>query len=236
MVEESARIPLLSISGLVKRFGPVTAVYDVNLDVFRGDFISVFGPNGAGKSTLLRMLAHLSQPSGGTVQFSEEGDSYRGNVGYVSHQSLLYAELTGSENLEFFSKLYGIEDPVARAEELLLKMNLKRARSLPVSNYSSGMKQRLSIARALIHEPQLLLLDEPYAGLDQHGSRLLSEILMGLRDEGRTVVMITHNLGEGLSLCNRAVIMSRGQKVFDARQSEIDAAQFEALYFGMVEG
>lgn len=228
--------PLLSISGLTKRFGVVTALWNVDLSILPGDFVAIFGPNGAGKSTLLQLVAQLSKPSEGSIEFPEAADSGREEVGYVSHMSLLYNDLTGFENLVFFARLYGIEKPVERANELLEKMNLKQARNQFAGSYSSGMKQRLKIARAMLHEPRLLLLDEPYAGLDQHGSRLLTGLLKQLREEQRTVLLITHNLGEGLDLSSRIVIMNRGQVVYRAARDEVDETGFESLYFRTVEG
>jgi heme exporter protein A len=227
--------PLVSIQRLTKRFGSVTAVWRVDLDIEEGDFWVIFGPNGAGKTTLLRMVAQLVQPSDGTVRFREAEDG-RGRVGYVSHQSLLYNELSGFENLFFFARLYGVAEPADRARLQLKRMDLQWAGDQLTRGYSSGMKQRLTLARALIHEPQLLLLDEPYAGLDQHGSRLLTQVLEKLKSEGRTVLLITHNLGQGLTLSNRLAVMNRGRIVYRARREEVAEANFESLYFELVKG
>jgi heme exporter protein A len=227
--------PLVEIQQLTKRFGSVTAVWKVELQIQSGEFWVVLGPNGAGKSTLLRMIAQLTRPSEGTVKFGGT-QAGRDRVGYVSHQSLLYGDLTGFENLVFFARLYQHPDPEGRSRELLAQMHLEHALSRPVRGYSSGMKQRLTLARALLHEPQLLILDEPYAGLDQHGSRLLTQVLLKLKGQGRTVLMITHNLVEGLALSSHVMIMNRGQVVFRAARSEIDATTFESLYFKTVDG
>jgi heme exporter protein A len=227
--------PLASLSGVTKRFGSVTAVWKVDLTIQPGDFWAIFGPNGAGKTTLLRMLARLTAPTEGQIDFPGESGS-RPSIGYVSHQSLLYGELTGFENLVFFARLYGLPKPEERADELLERMGLTRARDRAARGYSSGMRQRLSLGRALLHRPRLLLFDEPYAGLDQHGSRLLTGVLEGVRAEGCTVLMITHNLGEGLALADHVAIMSRGQIVFRGRRDEFDSRGFEGLYFSLVEG
>ena len=228
---------LLRLSRVTKTFGLVRAVLNVDLAVCAGDFLAIFGPNGAGKTTLLKMVAGLTQPTTGELQFtSSGGSSGRERVGYVSHQSFLYNELTGIENLVFYGRLYGIGEVGGRSEEMLVKMGLNEARHQRVGGYSRGMKQRLTLARSLLHEPDLLLLDEPYTGLDQHGSRLFTEVLQGLKEEGRTVLLITHNLGAGLELCNRAVIQNKGELVFHASRQEVDASEFERLYFQVVEG
>lgn len=224
---------LVSISRLTKRFGSITAVWNVDLAIERGNFWGVFGPNGAGKTTLLRMIARLTQPSDGQIDFAQQGG--RSKVGYVSHQSLLYNDLSGLENLVFFARLYEIEDPAARAQILLDRMELGHAQDRLARGYSSGMKQRLTLARALLHDPELLLLDEPYAGLDQHGSRLLTSLLQQLRRDGRTVLLITHNLAEGLALSSHIAVMNRGRIVYQGPSDEIEADRFEHFYFRLVE-
>lgn len=198
--------------------------------------MTLFGPNGAGKTTLLQLIAQLSKPTAGTLIFPDRDTlQLRRLIGYVSHQSLVYGQLSGFENLLFYAKLYGLSDPGGRATSMLAKMDLSRASSQLVATYSSGMKQRLTLGRALIHEPQLLLLDEPYAGLDQHGSRLLTDVLRQLREQGRTVILITHNLAEGLTLADRVLIMRRGELMYEAARDQIDDDQFENLYFQIVE-
>ncbi len=231
----SQSAPILTVEQLTKRFGSLTAVWKVDLSIRAGDFWVIFGPNGAGKSTLLRTLAQLTRPSEGTIEYLDP-DQGRGRIGYVSHQSLLYGELTGFENLVFFGQLYGVADPKGRAEELLEQMRLSSARNRQTRGYSSGMKQRLTLARALLHNPGLLLLDEPYAGLDQHGSRLLTDVLSEVKQEERTVLMITHNLAAGLVLASHVMVMSRGQTVYRACRAEIEESAFESLYFQLVEG
>jgi len=214
----------------------VTAVKNVNLEIRTGDFLAIFGPNGAGKSTLLKMVASLLPPTSGEVVFLPNGSGpNRSEVGYVSHQTLLYNELTGRENLTFYGRLYSVPDEEAAAAEMLVRMGLRDSADLPVRGYSRGMKQRLTLGRALLHQPRLVLLDEPYTGLDQHGSRLLTKILVSLREEGRTVLMITHSLAEGLELGSRVIIQHRGKLVFQATRDEVDRADFENLYFKAVE-
>lgn len=227
-------LPLLSLTDVTRKYGLVTALWRVSLDVFPGDFVAVFGPNGAGKSTLLRVIASLTKPNRGSVKFGA-GESSRERVGYVSHQSLLYNEMTGLENLAFYGRLYGLSDPMGRARAMVDQLGLANAADQLVRGYSRGMKQRLTLARALLHEPGLLLLDEPYTGLDQHGSRLLTRLLSRLREGGRTVILITHNLAEGWELCTRFLIQNRGEIVHQATREEIDRAELESLYFKLVE-
>lgn len=227
--------PLARLEQVTKRYGTVTALWRADLEIEDGDFWAIFGPNGAGKSTLLRLLARLSSPSEGQIRYREGSDS-RAAIGYVSHQSLLYGELTGLENLVFFGRLYGLDEPETRALRLLEEMGLHAARDRFARGYSSGMRQRLSLARALLHEPDLLLLDEPYAGLDQHGSRLLTAVLQGLRAKGRTILLITHNLTEGLALADHVMILSRGQVVLRRQRQDLEAGGFDQLYFRLVEG
>ncbi len=228
--------PLVRLVSLTRKFGPVTAVKNVNLEIRTGDFLAIFGPNGAGKSTLLKMVASLLPPTSGEVVFLPNGSApHRAEVGYVSHQTLLYNELTGRENLVFYGRLYSLADTETAAADMLLRMGLGEAADFPVRGYSRGMKQRLTLGRALLHQPRLVLLDEPYTGLDQHGSRLLTKILLSLREEGRTVLMITHSLAEGLELGSRVIIQHRGKLVFQATRDEVDKADFENLYFQAVE-
>lgn len=227
-------VPVLRFAEVTKRFGAVTALRRIDLTVTVGEFWAIFGPNGAGKTTLLRLAAGLTRPSEGEVRWSAEGP-LRSRIGYVSHQSLLYADLTGLENLVFFGELYGLADPRRQALELLRRMGLESARDRVVRGYSRGMRQRLSLARALLHDPDLLLLDEPYAGLDQHGARLLTDILIQLRTERRTVLIITHNLREGLELASHLLVLHQGRIVYREPRSSVAALDFEKLYFQLVE-
>lgn len=224
----------MRLSGVTKRYGSVPALWKLSLDVYTGDFIALFGPNGAGKSTLLKLLASLLGPDQGELIF-EGGRLARDSVGYVSHQSLLYNELTGLENLAFYARLYDLDDPGKKASEMLARMELTDAGQLPLRHYSRGMKQRLTLGRALLHDPALLLLDEPYTGLDQHGGRLLTETLRGLRQQGRTVLLVTHNIREGLQLCNRVLIQNRGRIVYRAPRDELDEESLEKIYFEKIE-
>ena len=226
----------LQIRNLSKRFGAFPAISNLNLDVEVGQFVSIFGPNGAGKTTLLKLIACLVSPTSGKIVL-ESGlpGTGRQNVGYVSHQSLLYNDLTGYENLLFYSRLYQLTRREERSRQILERMGLLGAKGQLVREYSRGMKQRLALGRALLHEPRLLLLDEPYVGLDQQGSRLLTDVLSHLKDGTHTVLLVTHNLSEGLRLCDRVLIQYRGSLVFDKPSSRLDRQGVEKAYFRTVE-
>lgn len=227
----------LRISNLTKRFGAFRAVSDLTLEIEKGQFAALFGPNGAGKTTLLKLVAGLLKPTSGTISLRFNGSGAgRRNVGYVSHQSLLYQEMTGIENLLFYSRLYGVARPRERSRRVLERMGLAGVGEQLVREYSRGMKQRLTLGRALLHEPTLLLLDEPYVGLDQQGNRLLTSILRSLQDGTHTVLLVTHHLSEGLELCDRVLIQHRGSLVYDRSSHGLGRREVEAAYQGAVEG
>lgn len=231
------KTPLLSVSKLTHRFGVVTALSEIDLVICKGDFVSIFGPNGAGKTTLLKLIAKLAKPTSGEIEFASETNQHgREVIGYVSHTSLLYGDLSGYENLKFYGQLYDLPEPELLAEKQLRKMGLETARDRLVRTYSCGMKQRLSIARALLHNPSLLLLDEPYAGLDQHGSRLLTDLLGELKNETRTILLITHNLEEGLALSDRFLVMNNGRIVHSGECKENTRDKVESIYFRLIDG
>lgn len=236
---ESPRGPAVLVQGLRKVYGPVEALCGLDLRVEPGIFLTIFGPNGAGKTTLMKVLSTLTQPTEGSALVGgkdvvRDAGAVRKGVGVISHNTYLYAQLTALENLEFYSRMYRLQDGRERALALLAKMDLTRRMHDRVATYSRGMQQRLSVARALLHDPELLLLDEPYTGLDQHASRVLAEVLEGLRDGTRAVIMTTHNLQEGLAGCDRAAILVEGRLVFDQEVSQIDPSGFQDTYFSRV--
>lgn len=239
-VPESAAPLAIEARGLVKQFGGRRALDGLDLELPQGGFLSIFGPNGAGKTTLLRELALLARPTGGELRILgvdalEEPDVLRSRIGLISHKSMLYGDLTARENLAFFASLYRLEGPEAdaRIDELLRLVELDHRANDCARTFSRGMQQRLSIARALINDPELVLLDEPYSGLDPHAAELFDRLIARVRD-GRTFVMVSHDLEKGFDLCTRALIMARGRAVVCAETAKIDRAAFRDLYLATV--
>ncbi len=212
---------------LSKRYGHIHALRGIDLSVERGGSLVLLGPNGAGKSTLLGILAGRIRPTEGAVTLEggkiRSGTSARGKTGYLGHASLLYPGLTALENLRFTGQLYGIKSPSARAEELLEFVGLSDRGDDQVGGFSRGMQQRLSIARALVHDPELILLDEPFSGLDYHSSRSFADARADLRDGRRTLVVATHDmeavgaLGETVAVMDRGRILHQGAVPGDIR-------------------
>ena len=235
-----AGLPVLEAASLVRDYGPVRAVDHVSFRLGAGEFLSVFGPNGAGKTSLLRLLAGGLRPTAGEVRVSGVpltiGDrAARARIGILSHLSFLYGRLTARENLLFYGRLHGLEGLRSRVADRLAGVGLERYADRPVDTLSRGTVQRLAVARALLHDPGIVLLDEPYTGLDPHAGAMLQELLSALKDGGRTVVMVTHNLGRGLELADRVAIQVRGRFVFEAERAELDARGLERSYRRAVE-
>ena len=224
----------LEISGLVRSFGVRQALDGVSLKLPAGAFLSIFGPNGAGKTTLLRVLTTLMPPSKGTVKVSgldvvADAVELRTRIGLISHNPLLYPDLTAEENLRFFADMYDIGEPQPRIEELLVSVELDHRRHDTVRTFSRGMLQRLSIARALLHKPEVLFLDEPYSGLDPHAMDILDSLIAAIREE-HTFVMVSHDLEKGLELCSHALILARGRVVMFEPREAIDREAFARTY------
>lgn len=225
----------LEVHELRKRYGHQFALRGLNLIVRQGEFISLFGPNGAGKTTLIRILAQLLRPTSGEVKvlgvpLAELGPEIRRQLGVISHQTFLYPNLTGRENLHFYGQLFDVPNLNARIEEVLDSVELAHRADGLVATFSKGMAQRLAIARAILHKPRFILLDEPYTGLDQHASALLTSLLRGLRDGERTFLMTTHHLEQGLELASRVCIQTGGQLVFDAPAAELTPTSLREIY------
>jgi heme exporter protein A len=232
---------VLEASGLVKEYGPVVAVDGVDLTLTRGEFLTIFGPNGAGKSSLLRMLGGAMRPTRGTVAIGgtpldfADGE-WRRRVGMLSHQGFLYAQLTAEENLKFYGRLFALDDVDVRVRRRLERVGLADRARFAVHKLSHGMRQRLSLARALLHDPDLVLLDEPFTGLDPAAAGVLRGVLQELRSERRTVIMVTHNLGEGLALSTRVAIQVRGRLAWEGSRPQVDDTGFERFYHSVVDG
>jgi heme exporter protein A len=207
----------LQATDLVRAFGTRRAVDGVSLTLAPGDCLALFGPNGAGKTTLLRLLGGLLRPTSGSAAIEGiplPGDTdVRARVGIVSHQTMLYDVLTARENVEFAARMYGVPDVRAAANEVLARLGASSFADVRVRSLSRGMQQRVSVARAIVHAPSVLLADEPFTGLDTAGAAALTAMLAALRDSGATIVIVTHNLDEALALCTVAAIMREGRFV-----------------------
>ena len=226
---------MIKVEALVKNYGLLPVLRGVNLHVKPGEFVSLVGANGAGKTTLLRIVGTLMKPTAGRVSIGgwplpEHADKVRRHIGLVSHHALLYGDLTAAENLSFYARLYGVSDRDQRVGEALHTVGLAARQRDPVRTFSRGMTQRLTIARATLHEPEVLLLDEPYTGLDQQASRLLDGLLRQEAERGRTILMITHDLVHGLNLCDRIAVLSRGTIAAAVRRDSMSAADFLEYY------
>lgn len=226
--------PAIKTKKLSKVFGNRRAVDNVSIEVPRGAFLSIFGPNGAGKTTLLRVLSTLSRATSGEatlmgVDLKDEPDKARDHIGLISHNSMLYPDLTAEQNLLIYARLYGVENPEARVLELLEAVELKHRRLDVVRTFSRGMTQRLSIARALIHDPDVVFLDEPYSGLDPHAVEIFDELIEQQR-EGRTFIMVSHDLQKGFAMCTHALVLAKGKVVAFDEKGAFDFDEFSALY------
>jgi heme ABC exporter ATP-binding subunit CcmA len=226
---------MIHASGLTKSFGDHAALRGVDLDVGRGERLTLVGPNGAGKTTLLRILATLSTPTSGSVQIAgldlrKRDREIRRRIGFLSHQPLLYDDLTGEENLGFYGHMYDVPNLGGRIREMLLQVGLERSRRDLVRTYSRGMKQRLAIARAFLHDPPLLLLDEPYTGLDQQAAEMLDAVLQGVGMDSRTIVLTTHDLERGLAVGQRMAVLVRGKIAYHMDENDWDPGRFRRAY------
>ena len=207
---------MIRIEGLIKTYGLNPVLKGIDLHVLAGEFVGLVGANGAGKSTLLKIIAALLKPTEGLLKIGgwmlpDHADRVRPHLGYVSHDLLLYPDLTAAENLRFYARLYGLPNADDRITSALKQVGLYTRRDDLLRTFSRGMGQRLALARATLHEPDILLLDEPYTGLDTQGSDLLDEWLMREKDRGRTILLITHDIYRGLPLCHRVLHLERGK-------------------------
>ena len=230
----------LEAKGLVRRFSRLRAVDGITFDLQAGELLTIFGPNGAGKTTLLNILAGVLCPAEGQVLLdgnvvvgSER--KWRKEFGLVTHQSMLYDRLTAVENLSFYSKLFSLEDSERRIRDALEGLKIKEVADQPVGSLSRGFQQRIALARALLHDPKILLLDEPYIGLDLYASRLLRDLISQLKDGERTVVLVTHNFGQGLELADRIAIQVSGQFIFTGSSDGVELTEFEEFYCRKIE-
>ena len=225
----------IEVEGLSKAFGNNCALSNIDLKVGRGEHVTIFGPNGAGKTTLVKVLSTLSKPSTGTARI--EGEDIRNNpvkirrrIGLVSHETFLYDDLTVYENLRFYGKMYDVPDLEENIHEVVSRIKLESRFHDRVGTLSHGMQQRVSIARAVIHNPPLLFLDEPEVGLDPQAVVMLRDVLESVNTPERTIVMTTHNLKQGVEMGDRVVILNEGKVVYQASRGDFDVANFLGIY------
>jgi heme exporter protein A len=227
--------PTIKISGLSKHFGPKTALAGVDISLQAGEFLTVFGPNGSGKTTMMRIIASLSRPSTGSVELfgkniRRASAHVRQRIGFVTHRSLLYSSLSGFQNVHFFARMFGVDNPADRAREILSVMGLEHRMDDEVFTYSRGLEQRCAIARALVHHPDILLLDEPFSGLDPDASARLQNLLVDPEGKSRTVILTSHDLAHGVRQADRVAILTRGRIGFTAPVEQIEAGAMPDIY------
>jgi len=226
---------MIEVRKLFKRFGLKTVLRGLDFHVESGEFVALLGPNGAGKTTFLRILASLSRPTLGDVWISghhlpSQASAVRRRLGVVSHLPLLYGDLTAEENLRFFGRMYAVPELDQRVGEVLGLVGLSARRRDLVRTFSRGMQQRLAIGRAVLHDPDVMLFDEPHTGLDQDASSMLDKVLREVAAMGRTVVMTSHDLARTGDLASRFDVLSRGVITASVQRSEIDPNQLLAFY------
>ena len=230
--------PAVELSCVIRKFGRRRAVNGVDLALHAGECLALFGPNGAGKTTLLRLIAGLLRPTEGGVRVNghslRDDPAVRAMVGLISHQSMLYRALTAHENVVFAARLYGVPRPADAAMRALERMRIADRADAPVRALSRGLQQRVSIARAIVHEPSVVLLDEPYTGLDAAGGAALTDMLQVLRASGAALLLVTHNVDEGLAVASHAAIMIEGRIARTDDASRLEPRAYVDEYRGMV--
>lgn len=232
--------PHVRLAGIHKSFGHFTALDRVTCSIASGEVAALFGRNGAGKTTLLKILALLMRPTAGEYQLMGESarhqpDRTRAQIGFISHSTYLYADLTAFENLKFFGALYDLSDLEDRIRRALEDVKLWDRRDERVRGFSRGMQQRLSLARTFLHNPPLLLLDEPYTGLDPIAADMLDGLIERCQGEGRTILLTTHNLDLRLRVVNHVLVLEKGNMVFDERGAGFSPKQFTEIFRAHVD-
>lgn len=223
----SGAAPAVRTEGLVKTIDEKPILRGITLDIPLGRYAALLGANGAGKTTLLKILATLTTPTQGELKLfgksvRREGAAVRSRIGLIGHGAMLYRDLSALENLVFFGRLYGVAHASRRARELLGFVDLAPRANDPVKTFSRGMMQRVSIARALMHDPDLILADEPFSGLDAPSTRMLEEMLSRLHGQGRTIILANHEISQSLRLAEQAIVLRRGQVVLDKPAHGLD--------------
>ncbi|MFZ5516992.1 MAG: heme ABC exporter ATP-binding protein CcmA [Candidatus Zhuqueibacterota bacterium] len=232
---------MIVIQNLIKSFGSIYALRGINLTLNAGEFWMIVGPNGAGKTTLLKIIATLSRATDGSITI-DGADPHRSRlnvrkqIGFIGHQSFLYDKLTAEENLRFYSRMYLVKQNDREIDDLLAQVGLIERKTDLVRNFSRGMHQRLAIARALLNDPRIILLDEPFTGLDQRGIDIFTHLLQSLVSPDRLLMMTTHDLHVGWSLADHYAIISRGKVLDQQACRETTFENFQANYRNMTEG
>ncbi|MFN2160197.1 MAG: heme ABC exporter ATP-binding protein CcmA [Anaerolineales bacterium] len=226
---------IIRVNNLIKRFGFKTVLRGISFTVQPGEFVALLGPNGAGKTTFLRILSSLSKPASGQVLIAghslpSQASAVRSRIGVVSHQPLLYGDLSAYDNLRFYGRMYGIPSMDERITEVLELVGLLSRRRDLVRTFSRGMQQRLAIGRAVLHDPEIMLFDEPHTGLDQDACEMLDSVLSEVGARGRTVVMTSHNLSRAAGLATRFDVISRGLIVASTRQDNLNPGELLSFY------
>ena len=225
----------VKVSAIKKAFETRLVLNDIELCIDKGQSLCLCGSNGAGKSTLLRIIAGLLEPDHGSIEIcgynlKKNHEKAKIQLGFVSHKSMVYPDLTVMENLLFFADLYGVKDKNSKAEKLLKEMKLQAYKYDRAGILSRGLLQRLSIARALIHEPNVLIMDEPFTGLDSESSKHLISVLNNFTNNGGSIIMTTHDIRNGISCCQTIVVLDEHKIILSAKISDIDTASFEQDY------
>ena len=226
--------PAVETRSLVRSFGSMKVLRGLNLKVARGATLAIFGPNGAGKTTLIKTLASIMRPTSGTIlidglEMKEHATEVRARLGLLAHQSYLYGALSAEENLVFYGKMYGVANLKSRVDEVMSNVGLGSRRHDRVATFSRGMQQRLSLARAILHRPSLLLLDEPDTGLDPQGLSAMWEIIR--KDApGRTVIFTSHNFERALGVCDEVAVLAKGKIAYAGQSCRLTADSLREAY------
>ena len=235
VTDSASQALAIDIQGLTKSFSNQQALRGIDLEVRHGESVVIFGPNGAGKTTLIKVLATIMNPASGRIlinglSLKNDAEEVRRQIGVVTHQTFLYNNLTAYENLEFYSRMYDVPGRKERIHEVATIVGMTSRLHDRVGTLSRGMQQRLSIARALLHKPTIMLLDEPETGLDQQSISTLWQALQSGVEEKRTLVLTTHNLERGLELGERLLILDKGKLVYEGSKQDLDLAGLKEAY------
>lgn len=211
---------MIETKGLIKTIGDKMILRGINLSIKKGESVAIVGPNGAGKSTVLKIIAGLTKATSGDIiidgmDFKKDSYEMKKKIGFLAHNSFLYDHLTPLENLKFFGKLYRVPNVEEKAKQLINEVGLGFFIHDPIRSFSRGMLQRIAIARAIIHDPEILLFDEPHTGLDQEAIKLLNDVILKMKANGSTVIMVTHDFQQAVQTCDRVIIFRNGKIVAD---------------------